>query len=216
MPRLQRSLADALRGPHAPRYAQVPRTDAAVLLLVTAVTYATNLAIAVAAGVVCASLSFAWQSAVRGVSAQWLWDQDTLVCRLRGPLFFGSIQSFKDAMRDTAPAQPPRAARRDIVLDFMECRVWDSSAIECINSEALRLQEDGWGVRLRHLSKDSRRLVQRAGDMVELEVMPDDPRYGLLSDYDSIVRNKGSVKRIGSVLRAPSSKWPRTASVDLS
>lgn len=193
---------------------QVPRTDAAVLLIVTAVTYATNLAVAVAAGVVLASLSFAWQSAVRGVSAQWLWDQDTLVCRLRGPLFFGSIQSFKDAMRAAAPEAPPPSSRRDIVLDFMECRVWDSSAIDVINTEASRLQDEGWAVRLRHLSKDSRRLVKRAGDMVELEVMPDDPRYGLLSDYDAIVRNKGAVKRIGSVLRAPSSKWPRTLSVD--
>jgi hypothetical protein len=42
---------------------QVPRTDAAVLLLVTGVTYATNLAVAVLAGVVLASLSFSWKSA---------------------------------------------------------------------------------------------------------------------------------------------------------
>ena len=51
------------------RLNQVPRTDAVVLVTVTAVTYATNLAVAVVSGVIIASLSFAWQSAVRGVSA---------------------------------------------------------------------------------------------------------------------------------------------------
>jgi sulfate permease, SulP family len=190
------------------RLNQVPRTDAAVLVTVTAVTYATNLAIAVFVGVVLASLSFAWKSAVRGVSAVKVWDEDTLVYRMHGPLFFGSIQSFKDAMRAEVPVQVETGTKR-IVLDFMECRVWDSSAVEAINSESERLLADGWTVRLRHLSKDCQTLLDRAGDMLELEVMEDDPRYGLLSDYDSIVLNRGSVKRIGRVLRGPSSRWPR-------
>jgi sulfate permease, SulP family len=192
------------------RINQVPRTDAAVLLMVTVVTYATNLAIAVLAGVVLASLSFAWKSAVKGVTAVRSFDGAAQVYRLRGPLFFGSTPSFKDAMRELPPVEVAPGMQKNVVLDFMECRVWDSSAIEAINSEAGRLQEDGWSVRLRRLSPDCRKLIQRAGDMVELEVLPDDPRYGLASDYDLIGRNKGSVKRIGSVLRGPSSKWPRS------
>ena len=113
-------------------------------------------------------------------------------------------------MRAAVPNMPADdvATRRQIVLDFMECRVWDSSALEVINSEAARLQDDGWSVRLRHLSTDCRSLLERAGDMVELEVMEDDPRYGLLSDYDSIVRNRGSMRRVGSRLRGPSSRLP--------
>ena len=105
------------------RLNKVPRIDAAVLVLVTIVTYSTNLAIAVGAGVVLSSLSFAWQSAVRGVSAIQVWDDSTLVFRMRGPLFFGSIQSFKDAMRVALPAVPA-GAKKEMVLDFMECRVW--------------------------------------------------------------------------------------------
>ena len=159
------------------RLHQVPRTDAVVLVLVTAVTYMTNLAVAVAAGVILSSLAFSWQSAQRGVSAARSWDGDTLVFSLRGPLFFGSVQSFRDAVRQSAgdavqsvSADSLDAMRKDIVLDFLDCRVWDSSAIEVINSEAERLQGDGWHVRLRHLSKDCRSMLDRAGDMIELEV----------------------------------------------
>jgi hypothetical protein len=81
--------------------------------------------------------------------------------------------------------------------------------LQVINSEVARMQEDGWHVRLRHLSKDCRAILSRAGDMVELDVLPDDPRYGLLQDYDAIVRNQGRVNRVGNKLRAPSSQWPR-------
>jgi MFS superfamily sulfate permease-like transporter len=45
------------------RLTQIPKTDAAVLCLVTGVTVVTNLAVAVLAGVVLASLGFAWKSA---------------------------------------------------------------------------------------------------------------------------------------------------------
>ena len=110
------------------RLRKVPRIDAAVLIVVTFVTYFTNLAVAVATGTVLSSLSFAWQSAVRGVSAVPEWDGDTLVFRMRGPLFFGSIQSFKDVMRLAVPKDSD-AGDKDLVLDFMECRVWDSSAL---------------------------------------------------------------------------------------
>jgi sulfate permease, SulP family len=193
------------------RLNKVPKTGAAVLVLVTGITYATNLAIAVAAGTVLASLSFAWQSAVRGVSAMPAWDDGQLVLRQRGPLFFGSIQSFKDTMRGQMPLVMPDDQHpqhdKQMVLDFMECRVWDSSALDAINTEAARLKGEGWGVRLRHLSTDCQHLLAKAGDTVDLEVMDDDPRYGLLASYDDIVRNKGSVKKIGSVLREGGSRW---------
>ena len=190
------------------RLNKVPRVDAVVLVLVTIVTYETNLAIAVVAGTVLSSLSFAWQSAIRGVSAAQVWDDDSqlLVFRLRGPLFFGSIQSFQDTMR-AQMQQVPVNARKELVLDFMECRVWDSSALDVVNSEARRLKKDGWAVRLRHLSKDCQELLSKAGDTVDLEVMDDDPRYGLLASYDSIVRNQGSVKKMGSLLRDPETRW---------
>ena len=156
---------------------QVPRVDAMVLVLVTAVTYCTNLAIAVLAGVLLACASFCWQSAQRGVSVQHSWDGDQLVLVMRGPLFFGSTQPFSDALRAAvAGAMRPMSAehsdamRKDIVLDFLECRVWDSSAIQAVSSEAERLRNGGWHVRLRHLSQDCRSMLDRAGDMIEVEV----------------------------------------------
>lgn len=44
-----------------------------------------------------------------------------------------------------------------------------------------------------------------------LQELPDDPRYGVLSDYDSIVRHGSRVRPVGSSQRAPSSQWPRAA-----
>ena len=160
------------------RLNQIPKIDAVVLVLVTAVTYFTNLAIAVFAGVMLSCVTFSWQAAQRGVSAQHSWDADgQLVLLLRGPLFFGCTQSFCDSVRQAVanatyavPAKDAGAMRKDIVLDFIECRVWDSSAIEVISSEAERLQDSGWHVRMRHLSEECRSMLQRAGDMIELEV----------------------------------------------
>jgi SulP family sulfate permease len=50
--------------------------------------------------------------------------------QLRGPLFFGSTQSFQDLF------SPSQEAEQDVVVDFLESRVWDHSALEAIDAVA--------------------------------------------------------------------------------
>ena len=51
------------------------------------------------------------------------------------------------------------------------------SGLEALNSLAQRYREAGKNLRLRHLSADCRHMLERAGSMVTVEVLPDDPDY---------------------------------------
>ena len=73
------------------RVRKIPKTDAVVIALVTGVTVACNLAVAVFAGVVLSALGFAWKSS-RRIEAPRTTDANfggptTAVYRLAGPLF---------------------------------------------------------------------------------------------------------------------------------
>lgn len=66
---------------------KIPLSDALVLVLVSAVTVFTDLAIAVAVGVIVSALVFAWQNARRIYSDITVDETDTKTYRLNGPLF---------------------------------------------------------------------------------------------------------------------------------
>ena len=51
------------------------------------------------------------------------------------------------------------------------------SGLESINALADRYRKAGKNLRLRHLSPDCRSMLNKAGTMVNVEVLPDDPRY---------------------------------------
>ena len=74
--------------------------------------------------------------------------------QLDGPLFFASTQTFGslfDVKNDP----------RDVVVDFMDSRVMDHSALEAINTLAERYGAAGKRVHLRHLSSDCVGLLAR-------------------------------------------------------
>lgn len=154
-----------------------------MLVLVTAVTYYTNLAVAVLSGVILSSLGFAWKQATRGVVASrdiemFAYDgQPATVYKVRGPLFFGSVTAFKDLL-----SAPEDAETDDVVLDFMEARVWDSSALEAVSDVSARFEAAGKRAHLRHLSPDCARLLEQADDLVEIDTL-EDPTYGVATDY---------------------------------
>ena len=165
------------------RASRMPKTDAAVMVMVTAVTYLTNLAVAVFAGVILSSLGFAWKSALRGVyglrSVEPYEGGSAAVYRLSGPLFFGSVQTFVESFAVRAADEPEKT----IVLDFVDARVWDSSAVEAIVDVARRFESDsGRKVHLRHLSRDCRALLIKAGCDVEVNML-EDPTYSPAVDY---------------------------------
>ena len=153
---------------------QVPKEDYLVMLLVTVTTVFTDLAVAVIVGVITSALVFAWKSA-HHIVAETHDNRGSRVYRLHGPLFFGSIQTFR-ALFD------PRNDPDDVVLDFSDCRVWDHSALEAIDSLATRYQNLGKRVHLTHLSADCILLLKNAGPLVEVNSV-EDPHYRVVVDY---------------------------------
>ena len=99
---------------------KVPRTDAMVLILVSAVTVATDLAIAVVVGVIVSALVFAWEHAKHILIEAREDHRGSTVYAVTGPLFFGSVTSFLDRFD---PAQD----NDDVVIDFARSRVADHS-----------------------------------------------------------------------------------------
>jgi len=157
---------------------KIPKTDAFVLVAVTASTVAFNLAVAVIFGVVISALAFAYKQSQRVVVLRKREQSgETAVYDVQGPLFFASDLSFKEQLN------PGEEERSSVVLDFMNCRVWDQSGLEAINAVVEKFAAEGKRVRLRHLSDDCRRLLTKAGDLVDVEILPDDPNYGLSVDY---------------------------------
>ena len=153
---------------------KVPRSDAMVLVLVSAVTVATDLAMAVVVGVIVSALVFAWEHAkyIR-IEAQEDHKGST-VYAVTGPLFFGSVSSFLDRF-------DPQQDNDDVVIDFARSRVADHSGLEAIDTLADRYMSAGKTLHLVHLSEECRRLLRRAGNMVEVNVI-EDPKYFVADD----------------------------------
>ncbi|MEM9644125.1 MAG: sodium-independent anion transporter, partial [Planctomycetota bacterium] len=96
------------------------------------------------------------------------------IYQLHGPLFFASVSSFKE-MFDVS-SDPD-----DVVIDFYYTRVYDQSGLEAINGLADRYEAAGKRLHLTHLSPECRTLLNRAGDLVEVNVS-EDPQYHVASD----------------------------------
>ncbi|SEK70611.1 sulfate permease, SulP family [Colwellia chukchiensis] len=153
---------------------KVPKADAFVIILVSAVTVATDLAIAVIVGVIVSALVFAWEHAKHIAVTRSVDEQGSTVYDVNGPLFFGSIASFLEQFDTEADGQ-------DVIVEFKNSRVADHSAIEAIDTLAERYISRGKKMHLRHLSKECRQLLTKAGSLVEIDVI-EDPEYHIASD----------------------------------
>ena len=153
---------------------KVPVSDAIVIVLVSGVTVATDLAIAVFVGVIVSALVFAWKHAQVIHSVSYINEDGSRVHSLRGPLFFGSVNNFNDLF-------DPKNDPQDVIIDFQHARVSDHSAIEAIDSLAVRYVAQGKELHLRHLSPECRKLLKKAGNMVEVNVI-EDPKYHVATD----------------------------------
>lgn len=155
---------------------KIPTADAFVLVLVSGVTVYSDLAVAVVVGVIVSALVFAWQAAKRIGAQSYLTDDGTKVYELHGPLFFGSISSFAEIF----------SARKDpdnVIVDFLDSRVWDHSGLQAIDALADRYTAAGKKLVIRHLSKDCQALLTKAGNRVEVRDT-EDPEYGVAIDYE--------------------------------
>jgi SulP family sulfate permease len=155
--------------------ANVPKKDAFVIVLVSGVTVATDLAIAVFVGVIVSALVFAWEHARHIHVITSIDDEkDEKTYSVNGPLFFGSTSIFLE-MFDT------KNDPHHVIIDFAGSRVVDQSAIEAISTLTDRYRREGRKVRVRHLSRDCRKLLHKAGVLVEINLI-EDPSYKVASD----------------------------------
>ncbi len=153
---------------------KVPKSDAMVLVLVSAVTVATDLAMAVIVGVIVSALVFAWEHA-KQVQVKAMEDhKGSTVYAVSGPLFFGSVTSFLEQF-------DPAGANDDVVIDFAESRVCDHSGLEAIDTLAERYLNAGKTLHLVHLSAECKQLLRKAGNLVEVNVI-EDPKYFVAED----------------------------------
>ncbi|KMW56242.1 Sulfate permease [Candidatus Rhodobacter oscarellae] len=145
-----------------------------VTLLVTVVTVLEDLAVAVIVGVIVSALQYAWVNASR-ISARTEEAKDgAKIYRIQGPLFFGSAAGFDELFT-------PRADPDMVIVDFAESRVADQSALSAIEGVATRYQDLGKELHIRHLSRDCRQILGRAGLIVETS--EDDPDYQVAANY---------------------------------
>jgi len=153
---------------------KVPKHDFFAIILVTCVTVAADLALAVIVGVIYSALVFAWDHAKHIYAASHTNEAGSKIYAVNGPLFFGSASHFLelfDAKNDPS----------DVIIDFAGSRVSDHSAIEAIDTIAERYASQGKTLHIRHLSPECRSLLKKAGNLVEVNMM-EDPTYKVATD----------------------------------
>ncbi len=153
---------------------RVPKADIFVTVLVAVITVVSDLAVAVIVGVIVSALVFAWEHAKQMRAETHIDENGAKIYELHGPLFFGSVQNFHDLF-------DPKNDPAEVIVDFYDSRVADHSGIEAIDSLAERYQRHGKTLHLRHLSPECRDLLERAGDLVEVNLL-EDPRYYVADD----------------------------------
>jgi len=160
---------------------RIPLMDAFVIVLVTVVTVMHDLAIAVVVGVIVSALAYAWQNA-RRIHARTDMEGETKVYKIEGPLFFGSAEGFSELF---TPKEDPDK----VIVDFMNSRVADQSALQAIEALATKYEALGKRIQLRHLTRDCHRLLNKAGQlMIDSD---DDPDYEVAADYSVSIGSFG-------------------------
>ncbi len=153
---------------------KIPREDSFVGILVAVVTVFTDLAIAVVVGVIAMALVFAWKNAKHIYAIPKDLEGGERVYEMHGPLFFASVHRFNELFN---PAHDPD----EVIIDFAFSRVADHSAIEAIDSLAERYTKAGKKLHLRHLSQECKTLLEKAGNLVEINIK-EDPHYHVADD----------------------------------
>jgi SulP family sulfate permease len=154
---------------------RIPRSDTFVLILVSAVTVVTDLAIAVVVGVVVSTLVLAWKASQNIHTRIETGENGEKIYLLDGPLFFASAESFTALFK-------PREDPQEVIIDFLGTRVFDTSGLQAIDLLAEKYKRLGKNLQLRHLSPDCKALLEKAGDLMTVNVI-EDPKYGVAVDY---------------------------------
>lgn len=139
---------------------KIPLSDAFVIILVSAVTVISDLAIAVGCGVIVSSLIFVWEKSKRIRFETKIDSKGAKIYEINGPLFFASTKSFLEIFdRNEDPDL--------IVIDFKNSRVCDHSAIEAISSVIQKYNASEKEVKLKNLSPDCKDGIEKMGMVIK-------------------------------------------------
>ena len=156
-------------------FQRMPRSDMFVMVLVAGYTvFMHDLASAVILGVIVSALVFAWEHATHIGADSRFNEFGSRIYQVHGPLFFASASSFKELFDVNEDPQ-------DVVIDFYYSRVYDQSGLEAISWLADKYEGCGKRLHLTHLSPECRRLLDNAGDLVEVN-LSEDPQYHVATD----------------------------------
>lgn len=156
-------------------FGKMPLHDVIVMVLVALITvFLHNLALAVLIGVVISALVFAWENAKRIRARKYVDENGVKHYEIYGPLFFGSISAFNEKFEiQTDP--------EEVIIDFKDSRVTDMSAIEALNKITERYLAAGKKVHLKHLSPDCKKLLEKAEEVIDVNII-EDPTYHVVAD----------------------------------
>lgn len=168
---------------------KIPKSDAFVLITVSAVTVIYDLAIAVFVGVIISALAFAWENAKKIRARKRFREDGTKVYEIWGPLFFGSISAFNEKF--DVKNDPDH-----VEIDFVEARISDHSAIEAIFALVEKYQAANKKIILKHLSEDCKVLLYKASPIFKDIIIEDidDPRYHLAANPEKFPKPLGEYK----------------------
>ena len=130
----------------------------------------------VVVGVILSALVYAWNAAkqITASTRPSVREKGALVYEIKGPLFFGSVTSFRELFQIKDDPDV-------VVIDFAASRVVDQSALQAIEDIAQKYHDAGKEVKLRHLTRDCHQLLTRSGQlMIDSD---DDPDYQVAADY---------------------------------
>ncbi|MEM9661801.1 MAG: SulP family inorganic anion transporter [Planctomycetota bacterium] len=154
---------------------RIPVAEVVIMLVVAGYTvFMHDLATAVLIGVAISALVFSWNKSKHLIVDVSFNEHGSKIYQLHGVLFFGSASRFRDLF---TPQDDPD----DVVIDFYFSRVYDQSGLEAINALAERYEKLGKRLHLRHLSDDCRRLLDKAGELVEVNIS-EDPHYHVATE----------------------------------
>jgi len=144
----------------------IPKSDALVVVIVSAVTVIADLATAVLIGCIFSALVFAWHQGKIMHAHIDATNEKIKIYKLQGALFFGSSTSFArlfDVQNDPD----------EVVIDFADSRVYDHSGIEAINSITEKYASYDKKLHLINLSKECTELLNKADNIIEVSVIED-------------------------------------------
>ena len=153
---------------------KIPRSDAFVLVFVTIITVFTDLAIAVISWVIISALVFAWKKSTQINVKRYIDEKNITHYELEWSVFFGSIKTFNSLFNHADDT-------KEIIIDFLNARVFDHSWIEAVNNLTEKYKSKGKILHLRHLSEDCRTLLDKAKDVIEVNIIKD-PKYRVADD----------------------------------